>query len=95
MCVYFHHVQWMFYRSIKDCILQLALDASWNTARGKNRTGEGSFYMGQQAAAMCERIGEVVFTDTRNSVYHLGGDGFSKYVFSNMTTSKYTALHPE
>jgi hypothetical protein len=51
--------------------------------------------MGQQAAAMCERIGEVVFTDTRNSVYHLGGDGFSKYVFSNMTTSKYTALHPE
>ena len=89
-CMYTHFLkQWMFYRSIEDCIRQLAMDPSWNVARGKNRRGEGSWYMSTQAAAMCEEIGEEVFTSEDNSVYHLGCDGFSKYAFSNKSTSEY------
>ena len=83
----------MFCRSIEACISQLSKMPAWNEARSCGRTSPDSFYKSRLASFMRLVIGEEMLSSIDNSVYHLGGDGFSKYAFSNKSTSEFLPPH--
>ncbi len=72
-------------------------DPDWYMARGQGRDEEDSWYRSPSSTRMQERLQALhpghptapLYLDHPHvSVYHIGADGFNKYNFSALSTSK-------